>query len=155
MLCKMTAAMADISILTSKIGAAAGLLSEVRVAFAFGSQIAGTAWAQSDLDIAVRWTRELDDEQRADARLRLIAALTDVLGALGERADIVDLDRADAGVAFRAIREGVCVHAALDAERVRAVVDASRRYDDDGPRRALFRRAAVACCQRMKGTANG
>ncbi len=115
-----------------------------RVAILFGSQVTGSTWAESDLDVAVRWEPGRTDESRHRGKLELIAALTDRLGALGERADVLDLDRGSSAVAFTAIRDGVLVFAASDAERVRCMVDVARRYDDDAPRRELFRRAAQA-----------
>src|SRR5262249_40417830 len=119
--------------LRSRIGEALGRIPGARVAFLFGSQAHGRQWAESDLDLAVRWPRDFDDDARWKARLALIGALTDVLGRLGERTDIVDLDRADSAVGFRAVRDGECVFAVADADRVRAIVDVARRYDDDAP----------------------
>jgi predicted nucleotidyltransferase len=129
--------------------------SGARVAFLFGSQNHGQVWAESDLDVAVRWPADFDDDARWQARLALIGALTDLLGRLGERADIVDLDRADSAVGFKAVRDGICVFAVSDAERVRAIVDVARRYDDDAPRRDLFRRAARAAVGRMQEPSRG
>jgi hypothetical protein len=59
-----------------------------------------------------------------------------------KRADLTDLDRADGAVAFRAIRDGLCVFSRSDTHRVRAIVDVARRYDDETPMRELFREAA-------------
>jgi predicted nucleotidyltransferase len=75
-----------------------------RVAILFGSQVTGRTWAESDLDVAVSWDWRRTDEERHRATLELIALLTDRLGALGERADVLDLDRGSSAVAFKAIR---------------------------------------------------
>jgi predicted nucleotidyltransferase len=149
-----TASMVDANELRSRVGEAAQNTG-ARVAFLFGSQVTGNTWAESDVDIAIRWPVDFNDEARWKARLELLAALTDALGHLGERVDIVDLDRADSAVGFRAIRDGECVYAATRDEEVRAVVDVSRRYDDDTPRRELFRYAAIRAVQRLPEPSGG
>src|SRR5688572_20530500 len=113
-----------------------------RIAIVFGSRASGRTWGESDLDVAVRWERGASDKQRLDQTLQLIAALTDRLGAIGERTDVFDIDRGSSAVAFRAIQQGRLVFAAKEAERVRCIVDVARRYDDDGPLRKLFQNAA-------------
>jgi predicted nucleotidyltransferase len=130
---------------------AASAVPGLRVAFLFGSQRSGRTWAESDLDLLVRFERALDSEARGRAELLLIDNLTRVLGALGERADIADLDRADSAVAFRAIRDGVCVWCCDEQERIRAIVDVARRYDDETPMRELFQQAAKRAVARMHG----
>ena len=132
----------------AQIGAALRPIAVVRAAWLFGSRARGTARPDSDLDLAVVYPRELDDAGRERARREIVAALADALGAVGERADIVDLDDADSAVAFRAVTEGLLVLARSEPERVRAVSWIYRRYDDEAPRRALFRRAARAAAQR-------
>jgi len=127
---------------TQRVGGALAHVEEVRVAWVFGSRIAGTATERSDLDIAVVLPRELDDPARERVRRRIVAALTDAMGALGERADVVDVDCASSAVAFRAIRDGRRAMARSESERVAAEVRIARRYDDDAPRREMFRRAA-------------
>lgn len=117
-------------------------LDAVRVAWLFGSQATGRAGARSDLDVAVVHPRELDDVGREHVRRQIVAALTDALGRLGERADVVDVDRTNSAVAFRAIRDGRRLLARTESERVAAEVRVMRRYDDEAPRRALFREAA-------------
>jgi predicted nucleotidyltransferase len=129
--------------LARQVATALEPLDVVRVAWLFGSQAAGTAGARSDLDLAVVHARDLDDEGRERARRRIVAALTDALGRLGERADVVDVDRTGSSVAFRAISDGRRVIARSESERVAAEVRVMRRYDDEAPRRALFRRAAL------------
>jgi len=128
--------------LARQVSVALEPLDVVRVAWLFGSQAAGTGSVRSDLDVAVVHARELDDEGRERARRRIVAALTDAVGRLGERADIVDVDRTSSAVAFRAIC-GRRVLARSESERVAAEVRVMRRYDDEAPRRALFRRAAL------------
>jgi predicted nucleotidyltransferase len=141
--------------LASHVAAAVRKTPGARVAFLFGSHVTGHVWAESDLDVAVRFVAQFDDDARWKAKLELIAALTDGLGRLGERADIVDLDRADSAIGFRAVRDGTCVFAASEAERVRAIVDVARRYDDDAPRRNLFKQAAERAVSRMQEPSDG
>ncbi len=128
--------------LTQCVGAALAGVEVVRVAWVFGSRIAGAATERSDLDVAVVLPRELDDAGRERVRRRIVAALTDAMGALGERADVVDVDRASSAVAFRAVRDGRRALARSESERVAAEVRIARRYDDEAPRREMFRRAA-------------
>jgi hypothetical protein len=75
-------------------------------------------------------------------RRRIVTALTDAMGPIGERTDVVDVDRSNSSVAFRAIRDGRRALTRAEAERVAAQVRISRRYDDDAPKRALYRDAA-------------
>lgn len=127
--------------LVGDVGAALAPIAPVRVAWVFGSRVRGTSRPDSDLDVGVVFARGLDDQQRFDARLEVIAALTDALGGLGERADVVDLMDCDSAVAFAAVCEGRrCLERARD-ERVEAAVRIGRRYDDDAPWRALQREA--------------
>jgi predicted nucleotidyltransferase len=128
--------------LTQRVAEALAPLEAVRVAWVFGSRIAGTATDRSDLDVAVVFVRALDDAERERMRRSIVAALTDAMGAVGERADVVDVDRASSSVAFRAIRDGRRALARSEGERVAAEVRIARRYDDEAPKRELYRRAA-------------
>ncbi len=128
--------------LLGRIAAALEPLDSVRVAWLFGSQIRGTATERSDLDLAVALSPGLDDVSREGARRAIVAALTDAVGSLGERTDVVDVDRSGGGVSFRAIREGRRIVCRSESERVAAEVRIARRYDDEAPRRALYREAA-------------
>jgi predicted nucleotidyltransferase len=128
--------------LTRRVAEALAPLDPVRVAWVFGSRIAGTATPRSDLDVAVVYPRDLDDAERERMRRRLVAALTGAMGSIGERTDVVDVDRASSSVAFRAIRDGRRALTRSEAERVAAQVRICRRHDDDAPRRALYRDAA-------------
>jgi predicted nucleotidyltransferase len=130
-------------VLAGRVGRAPDALPFVRVVFVFGSRTTGTAHADSDLDVAVAFDPSLDDYGAFEAKRDVLDALANALGALGERADIVDLRRDGSAIAFRAIRDGVLALSRSDAERVELVTKIVRRYDDDGPRRALFRDAAI------------
>ncbi len=122
----------------------------VTLAYFFGSRACGGARADSDLDVAVAFASGLDDYAREQERRAIVGALTDALGALGERADIVDLEKADSAVAFHAIRDGNLLWARSSADRIRVETRVARRYDDDAPKRALFRRAARDAVARMR-----
>jgi predicted nucleotidyltransferase len=124
------------------IAEAAAAIPGLQVVFLFGSRLTGRVWPESDLDLGVRWDPGLCRESRHAAERRLLDALSQRLGGLGERVDLVDLDQAASGVAFRAVRDGVCVWAARDQDRVNAVVRVARRYDDEAPLRKLYRQAA-------------
>ena len=123
--------------------------AKIRAAWLFGSQASGKARADSDLDIAVCFERALDADAREALRRQIVAALADALGALGERADIVDLDDCDSLVAFRAVSQGTLLLARTAADRVRTVARVARRHDDEAPRRELFRKAALAAAARL------
>ena len=135
--------------LPARIADALRPIDAVQAAWLFGSRARGDAREDSDLDVAVLYRREIDGAARERARREIVAALSDGLGSVGERADVVDLDDADSAVAFRAVTEGALVLARSEAARVRAVAFIYRRYDDEAPRRDLFRRAALAAAQRM------
>jgi uncharacterized protein YutE (UPF0331/DUF86 family)/predicted nucleotidyltransferase len=124
-------------------------IQSVQVAYLFGSRARGTARPDSDLDLAIALPRELDDAQRGRIKLEVIDALTATLGALGERADIVDLDRAGSAVAFAAIAQGRCAYVRDRPDRVRLEASIARRYDDERPYRELMHAAAIRATERM------
>jgi predicted nucleotidyltransferase len=134
-----------------RVGEALAPLEEVRLVYLFGSQVTGGSSSRSDLDVAIHFDPGLDEASRARTKLRVIAVLTDTLGPVGERVDIVDLARASSAVAFRAIRDGVCVLTRDERERVRLEAYVARRYDDERPHRALFRDAARRVARQMRG----
>lgn len=140
----------DAESLETRLLAALLPLDVVRVAYLFGSRARGNARKDSDLDLSVGYPVGLDARERETARRLIVAALTDALGALGERADVVDLEAADSAVAFNAIRDSRLICARSAAERTRLVTRIGRRYDDDGPKRALFRTAARDAVARMR-----
>ncbi|MFI5308960.1 MAG: nucleotidyltransferase domain-containing protein [Polyangiales bacterium] len=130
-------------------------LDELRVAYLFGSQARGTPRPDSDLDVALLLQPGLDPGRRASLLLNVIVALTDALGPLGERADVLDLGEAGSSVAFRVIRDGKCVLCRDPRERVRLEASIARRYDDERPYRELFRRAAQQVSERMGKGSHG
>jgi hypothetical protein len=101
------------------------------------------------LDVAIDMGYAACAHERGLNKLQLIAALTDRLGALGERADIVDLREASSAVGFRALREGRLVKESSRVERVRLEARLMRAYDDDAPRRALQLQAAIRAAKQM------
>ena len=125
-----------------RIARALESVTTVRVAYFFGSRARGSARIDSDLDLAVALPRELDGWGREQVRRDVIVALTDELGPIGERTDVVDLDRAFGAVAFDAIARGRCVVARSEAERVAVETRIARRYDDEAPLRERQSRAA-------------
>lgn len=141
--------------LVASVATALAGVEELRLAWVFGSRLAGRPRTDSDLDVAVRYDAGLDDAGREAARRRLVAALADALGAVGERADVVDLDRADVAVAFEAVRQGSLALARSEDERVEVVARVARRYDDERGKRELYRRAAVAAARKLGEEADG
>lgn len=128
---------------------------DVVLAYLFGSRAHGTPRPDSDLDVAVAYAPHLDGAAREAARRRLVVALADALGAVGETADVIDLERCGATLAFRAIRDAVPIFV-RDA-RVRVTLEAriARQYDDEAPYRELFRRAARRAGRRMDEATRG
>jgi predicted nucleotidyltransferase len=141
--------------LQARIATALEPFGEVRVAYLFGSQALGTARADSDLDVALRFERAVSEQRRGELLLRIIEQLSKELGPLGERADLLDLDRASSTVAFRAIRDGKCVLSRHPRDRIRLEAQLARRYDDERPYRELFRRAARGAAERMSKASRG
>ena len=127
----------------------------IRVAYVFGSQVAGRPRADSDLDLALVFDRSLKASTREDARRRVLLALSRALGPLGERADILDLDQAGSAIAFRVIRDGRRLLERDLAERVRLEAWIARRHDEEAPRRELFRRSARRAGARMGARTGG
>jgi predicted nucleotidyltransferase len=128
-------------------------LTDIRVAYLFGSRIKGRPRSDSDLDLAVAFPRNMDEWSRELLRREVIDRLVDELGVLGESADIVELDRASSGVAFSALRDGVRVIERDREERVALESRIMSTYWDDEPRRAIFRQAAAVRAPR--GPSNG
>ncbi|MGM0578244.1 MAG: nucleotidyltransferase domain-containing protein [Myxococcota bacterium] len=124
-------------------------IEAVRVAWLFGSRVHGRPHPGSDLDLAVAYDPAVRGRARELARRDVVAAVTDALGPVGERLDVVDVDRSDSGVALQAIRQGHLVLARTDAERADAIVRILRRHDDDLPRRRMLRRAAIEAGRRL------
>jgi predicted nucleotidyltransferase len=144
-----TSGMADE--LAGQIGAALEPTREIRLAYVFGSRVRGNARPDSDLDVALSFGAELPSPPRGELILDAVAALTGMLGPLGERSDVLDFEQASSTVAFQVIRDGRCVLCRDPRDRVRLEARIARRYDDERPYRELFRSAAPRASERMGG----
>lgn len=140
---------ASLDELCAAVAEACAAVSEVRTAYVFGSRVRGNARSDSDLDLAVDFGCRLPQLARGQAKLQLIAAVTDRLGLLGEKTDVLDLRDTAPEVAFRALRDGRLVKQSSHAERVSLEARIMRAYDDDAPRRAIFLRAAKRAANQM------
>ena len=127
----------------------------VAVAYLFGSRATGRERPDSDLDLAIGWDAELDARDREIREQSLRGVLGEALGAVGEQADIVDLGRAGAALAFRVIRDGILLFARDRRTKIELEARIARRYDDEAPYRALFRQAARRAGRKMKGACDG
>lgn len=136
--------------LAGRVGAALAKVPAIECAYLFGSRASGKARPDSDLDVAV----VIDGDPIAALRAAG-DALAEALGALGDRVDLVDLDRAGAAVAFSVIRHGVRVLDRQPSRRVRREAWIARRYDDEALRRAQLRAAALAHAAAMGAEADG
>lgn len=113
--------------------------SRVEYALVFGSSARGTAHAASDLDVAVglKTLASFGALELGDliARLELSA---------GRPVDLVVLDEAPAGLAYRVFRDGVVIveknHRALVERKTRAILE----YLDFRPIEALAARGVLA-----------
>lgn len=109
------------------------------MAWLFGSRAGGRPRPDSDLDIAISIARGSDAHH---VEKRVYDALAQVLGSVGERADVVDLSRAGSALAFKVLREGRRILSRSEPERIALETWIMRRYDDDAPHRRLFLEAA-------------
>lgn len=125
--------------------AAIVLESEPRIAYAllFGSTARGTTHAWSDFDVAIGLLpgAELSPLELGDLASRLEEAS-------GRPADLVLLDEAPPGLAFRVFRDGRVLferdHAALVARKAKAILE----YLDFAPIEALFARRVLEVAAR-------
>ena len=98
--------------------------ADPRIAFAlvFGSQVRGSAHAQSDVDIAIG----LVEGARLDT-LEVGELISRLESVAGRAVDLVLLDEAPPGLAFRVVRDGRVIlvrdRLALTARRARAILD--------------------------------
>jgi predicted nucleotidyltransferase len=141
----------DVAPLVEAVRLALEPVAAVRIAYVFGSRVTGGARPDSDLDVAVLYDRSLDGRARELARREVIVALADALGTLGERTDVLDLDAADSSIAFAVVHDGRRALVRDPAERVSFEALTFRRYDDDAPRRTLFRDAVAKAARRVAG----
>lgn len=79
-------------------------MAEVALAFLFGSQAQGRAWAQSDVDVAVLLAGRPAAGRCFDARLELIGGLSRLL--LRE-VDVLVLNQAPPALRYAVLRDGV------------------------------------------------
>jgi len=123
------------------------LADDPRIAYAlvFGSAARGTAHAHSDIDIAIGLPegRRLTALELGDLASRLEAAA-------GRPVDVVDLEGAPPGLAFRIFRDGQVLaqrdRARLVNRRARAILE----YLDFQPVEELFARGVLAAAARVR-----
>ncbi len=117
--------------------------ADIAYALVFGSSARGTAHGGSDVDVAVgaREGRRLSALERGDLSSRLEAAL-------GQPVDVVDLEDAPPGLAYRIFRDGRVL---VEKERSRLVARRARaylEYFDFRPLEEEFARGALAAAAR-------
>ena len=109
-------------------------------AYLFGSYARGTADAQSDVDVAVLLATE---PPRTLDGLHLDLA-DDLTGALGQRVDLVVLNRAPVDLIHRVLRDGVLLVERNPSARIRFEVRARNEYFDLLPHLQRYRRGGRA-----------
>jgi predicted nucleotidyltransferase len=87
----------------------------------FGSHARGTAGPRSDIDIGIQGVGPVD-------RLFWTCRFMQAFGC--NEIDVIDLRRASAPVAYRALSEGVVVYASSGTVRARELIMAWMRYHD-------------------------
>jgi predicted nucleotidyltransferase len=108
----------------------------VRLAYLFGSQAAGRARADSDVDVAVLLRPDLSDDARFETRLALIGELGQLLRT--DNVDLVVLNEAPPLLAYEVLHKGRVLYCADERERIEFQVRTLREYEDTEPlRRAL------------------
>jgi predicted nucleotidyltransferase len=121
------------------------LEAEPRIAYAilFGSKGRGTDHGLSDTDVAI----QLTSGERLTA-LELGELLSRLEAAAGGRADLVLLDEAPPGLAYRVFRDGHIIferdHRALVERKARAILE----YLDFQPIEQIFTRAVLEAARR-------
>jgi len=143
--------MSSVEELAERLQAALEPIADVRLVYLFGSVVSGRCHGESDLDVGVVYPRELDGWARERLRREIVAALTDALGRLGERADVVDLERVPGALALDAVRRGRRLIVRDQGERCQFEALAVKRSDDEAGLRELRRRCAIAAAREMAG----
>lgn len=100
----------------------------VRFAYLFGSRARGTARVDSDVDVAVVLTPEVDADDRLAVQLRLARRLTD-RSRLPD-VDLVVLDGAPLPLRGRVVQEGLVVYSTDEGARVEHDSRTAREFWD-------------------------
>jgi len=112
--------------------------SDVVAGYIFGSMAQGRARPNSDVDVAVLLSDDLDGEARFMRRLRLG---TEVEEAIGRRTDLVVLNDAPPLLQHQVLKHGRLVFERDRAARVEFEVRAGKIYADLKPMRWFFQEA--------------
>jgi uncharacterized protein len=117
--------------------------SAISYALVFGSTARGTAHAHSDVDVAIGLP-----EGRSLTALELGDLVSRLEKAVGRSVDVVDLEEAPPGLAYRIFRDGQILvekdRSGLVARRARAVLE----YLDFKPVEDEFARGVLAAASR-------
>ena len=121
------------------IGDALADVPNVAFALVFGSRARGTAHADSDIDVALDFGRG-----RGPGAYEIGAIVSRLEEAAGRSVDVVVLDDAPSGLAYRVFRDGVTVlvrdRSALVERKARAILE----YLDFQPVEEAFSKAVLA-----------
>ncbi len=123
-------------------------LYHVQFAYLFGSAVGGRLHAESDVDVAVYFSKNIPPGRRFKERLALHGALAKALEVPEEAIDLAVLNDADTLLKFVAISEGVVLHERNHGRRVEFELEVMRQRDDERFYRLLSRRIFL---QRLAG----
>ena len=125
--------------LHAAIGDALADVPQVAFALVFGSRARGTAHAASDIDVALDFARG-----RRPGAYEIGAIVSRLEAAAGQSVDVIVLDDAPPGLAYRVFRDGVTVfvrdRSALVERKTRAIL----QYLDFQPVEEALSKAVLA-----------
>jgi predicted nucleotidyltransferase len=134
-------------VLSKELPEKLGQHPEIAVAYLFGSQARGDAWAESDVDIGLvyrtRQTPRAVHERVADAVARDVGAVTGI-----ERVDVVDLEAQGPLFCHRVLCEGRRLFVADEARRIDFESDAIVRGIDFRPTYEIATRGKIQALRR-------
>lgn len=111
---------------------------EVRLAYVYGSHARGEATPLSDLDVGV-WLDPVPEDPLAVSAMAV--ALGRALGQDPDRVDVRELRGGSVQFLYNVVRDGRCVFARDEGERIGFEVRAVREYLDFAPKIQEYNRA--------------
>jgi predicted nucleotidyltransferase len=127
--------------LVNRLRSALDELTDVKLAFLFGSRAAGRGRDDSDIDVAVLLDEDSARADRGQTVRRLAAHLGRFVSAA--HLDLVVLNDAPALLRHRVLRDGIVLLQRTPEDRVRYAIRTIRDYQDGQIRREWFTRQRI------------